>query len=149
MGRGRCQPDTTSCPARPCQCVSESLVICTAGPTSVPGVTYGISTVLGLKFGPAGGLYEDVRAQPWYRTVVASEITPQGRSRCVQCELQNVSGAHRRTGYVFTNYHLFVLHANTLRYIVLQICITQNTGEYGLAKKIFLQNQPKITVFVN
>ena len=43
VGRGRYRSDTTSCPARPC------LPICTDGPTSVPGVTYNISTVLHLK----------------------------------------------------------------------------------------------------
>ena len=30
------------------------------------------------------------------------------------------------TGNIFTNYHLFVLHANNLRYIVLQVCKTSD-----------------------
>ena len=53
-----------------------------------------------------------------------SETTP-GRSRCIHASCKNVSGAYRRSGYFFTNYHLFVLHANILRYIVLQVCDTQ------------------------
>ena len=61
----------------------------------------------------------------------ASEIT-LGRSRCVHASCKNVSGVHRRSGYFFTNYHLFVLHANNLRYIVLQVCNPSDSGEYRI-----------------
>ena len=67
-----------------------------------------------------------MEASEFYTLTSMQYMSAEGRRRC--CEVA-VSGAHRRSGYVFTNYHLFVLHANTLRYIVLQICITQNTGE--------------------
>ena len=34
------------------------------------------------------------------------------------------------SGDIFTNRDLFVMHCDNLRYIVLQICITQIPGEY-------------------
>ena len=46
-------------------------------------------------------------------------------SSCVRASCKKVSEDYRRSGYFFTNYHLFVLHANILRYIVLQICVTR------------------------
>ena len=61
----------------------------------------------------------------------ASEIT-LGRSRCVHASCKIVSGVYRRSGYFFTNYHLFVLHANNLRYIVLQVCNPSDSGEYRI-----------------
>ena len=62
--------------------------------------------------------------------MVASEITPkEDVDVCIAGCIKSVR-AGGGSGDIFTNRDLFVMHCDNLRYIVLQICITQIPGEY-------------------
>ena len=62
--------------------------------------------------------------------MVASEITPkEDVDVCIAGCIKSVR-AGGGSGDIFTNRDLFVMHCDNLRYIVLQICITPDPGEY-------------------
>ena len=49
-----------------------------------------------------------MRAQPLCHTMLVSEITPMVDVGAYMRVAKKVSGAYRQTGYIYTNYHLFV-----------------------------------------
>ena len=62
--------------------------------------------------------------------MVASEITPkEDIDVCIAGCIKSVR-AGGGSGDIFTNRDLFVMHCDNLRYIVLQICITPDPGEW-------------------
>ena len=75
--------------------------------------------------------------------MVASEITPkEDIDVCIAGCIKSVR-AGGGSGDIFTNSDLFVMHCDNLRYIVLQICITPDPGEYNNSDQILI----KITFF--
>ena len=72
--------------------------------------------------------------------MVASEITPkEDVDVCIAGCIKSVR-AGGGSGDIFTNRDLFVMHCDNLRYIVLQICITQIPGELTLFQSFLSPN---------
>ena len=68
--------------------------------------------------------------------MVASEITPkEDVDVCIAGCIKSVR-AGGGSGDIFTNRDLFVMHCDNLRYIVLQICITPDPGEWQIWPRV-------------